>query len=510
MLSSFFSSASVVNSTYTPLANSQSACTSNAWGNGCAYVESSSGGYQNGQSYNANALLILPPASSSDFAKVSFVQPSNSSLLPSYEWSLNGTYGIQFNSSNASNGVQVQIVVSGDPIDSSDTPWAVIDSFTVNVNSVFSRATPLGTWPLRNGFSLAIQVSAIGDNNYYDDLVIDGLTLSPTVPRPTMGIAQSNLVWNSNPLPIVSAIGSMGSTWLRTNMRSASLAPTFASVVVSANKAGMHVIAQILTDSEDYDNPAAATGNNTSAFSELCGNSGGAMKVSQIDVSLFTQRFTTYLQALKAAGASVDAFEIGNELDWVCFNGDIPLGASGITASNLTPFIEKYAQLLQAAKNGLMVYYPDARLITFGAANCYLFSLSSCVQDPQNLLVALQNVGGINYLNLVDGFGEHLYPSSSNISAALTALQNMSNALGDGKPFWITEWGFGNAVGQTRYLEFRQFLELMNSTGLIPVAHLLLYDYSSNDGFSLLSGGTSGTVDPEARILAQYSSLIAP
>jgi hypothetical protein len=507
-LNSFFSSAAVVNNVSANLANTSSLCNSSQWSSGCAYL-SSEGSYQTGQSFPANSILVLPPASSSNFTKVIFNQPSSAALAASYQWSLSGSYGIEYAPNNLSGGVQVQVVVSGDPIDSSDAPWAVIDSFTVAQGAVVNRSSALGTWPLRNNFQLALQVSARGATNAYDNLLISQLSLTPTVPRPTLGIAQSNLSSDPNALGVISGVAAMGSASIRAAMANSFTAPTFVNSVLAANQAGMRVIAVIFPEGDDYDNAAESTayaGNAT--FTATCGYNSGALKLSQIDVWLFTQRFTRHLEALQAAGAQVDAFEIGNELDWGCFNGDIPIGQAGTTASSLTTFSSKYALLLQAARSVVDVYYPNSALLSFGAANCYLFNDSFCVQDPQNLLAGLQNISGTNYLELVDGFGEHLYPPSiSDTSATLTALQRMSAALGNSKPYWVTEWGFNSAnlSSQARYSAFRQFLELMNSSGAIAVSHLQLYDYSSNDGYGLLSGGTSGSLNPEARVFSQYN-----
>jgi len=44
----------------------------------------------------------------------------------------------------------------------------------------------------------------------------------------------------------------------------------------------------------------------------------GSRKLSAINLTKFTTRIRTEFDALKAAGLSIDAFEIGNELDWIC------------------------------------------------------------------------------------------------------------------------------------------------------------------------------------------------
>jgi len=45
-----------------------------------------------------------------------------------------------------------------------------------------------------------------------------------------------------------------------------------------------------------------------------------------VNLAKLAQRLRTQLDAVKAANLTIDAFEIGNEDDWICFNGDVPDG----------------------------------------------------------------------------------------------------------------------------------------------------------------------------------------
>jgi len=462
------------------------------------------GTFENGQTYSANNLLIMPPKVTTDFTQVLFNASGASALLSTATWNLTAKYGIQQSNGPIGAGAQVEIIAYGDPIDPTDSNSAVLDSFTVTSVGTDPRSTALGTWPLRSHFQIAIRVSA--GCCHAETLVADGLALNAVGPRPILGIAQSDLVWNPGASGLVTAIGGLGAPWLRTTIRSAGIAASLAALAVDANKAGMSLELTILQDPEDYDDLTSAYNNNTAAFTELCGWAGGSMIFSQLNVALYSQRLETNLKALKAASADVAAFEIGNELDWVCFNGDITMGQSP-QASRMTAFIAKYALVLQESRRLIDLYYPQASLLTFGMANVGFSGAPSAVQDPQNLLVALKNVQGVNVLDQVDGFAEHIYPNPSSMAAALNPLASVTQALGSSKPFWITEWGFGNSTGVTRYSQLRQFLELANSTGSINIRHLFLYTYADGSGFSLMDN--DGVLDPSSRVIQQYNSLIS-
>lgn len=476
------------------------------WGN--AFLNSAGGKYQSGENYNKNSLTLLPPSSSMDFIKVFFYKPTQAELDLGYSWMFQTNLGIASALGNSSRGVRVQVIVSGDRIDSTDLPWQVLDDFKVFKDKVLNYSTPLGTWPLRKNFYLALQVSALGPNNYFDNLILDSPSIIPTTQRPTLGIVQPDLIWDSNPIAKVDSIQSLGANWIRTNIRSIDTVSKYVEIVREANQKGLKVLANILQEEGDYaPNEAISYANAGEDFNKLCGWSSGALRFSWLNVSLFSKRLETHLKQLQAAKASVHAFEIGNELDWACFNGDISLGTGNIiTSADMKGFLEKYAMVLSESQRLIKLYYPTADVITFGAANCYLFTKQNCIQDPVNLLIGLKSINGKNHLNDATGIGMHLYPDSKSIWDARTTLISYSNALGNTAPFWVTEWGFRSLNEADRYVAYKSFLEYMNMTWWIPISKLFLFSYQTSDSYGLVDSNAAPY--PSARVVMQYRKML--
>lgn len=486
---------------------------------GGAFLIGANGLYQSGQSFSSSGLLVLPPADSFDFIKVNFTKPGQTELDQNFIWYLSGTYGIQKAQSNYSQGVRVQIVVAGDPIDSTDAKYAVVDDFIVTQKNTISRKSSFGTWPLRKNFYFSIQVSTLGSGNINENLIIDGLTVKSNNRRPWLGIAQSNLLWDQNYNSIISGISTAGSKWIRTNLSTSSNAPFFTKTVLAANQTNLKVLAIIMPEYyEDYTDPANSIGNADSTqdgpFKKKCGFSTGALKVSMIDIELFSARLENNLKYLKSASANIDAFEIGNELDWVCFNGDITLGTKPIATNLPQQFYIKYAQMLKESKRLISIYFPTSQVLSFGTANPGLFgSVDSYVQDPQNILASLTFLNNVNYLQYVDAIGIHLYPgsaSAADIYNAKKTISNYSNISNASKPIWITEFGFYSVAknfSAIRYSGIRFFIELINSFTDVSISSLFLYTYSlPGDGFSFVD--TQGNIEPSIRIVNQYNQLL--
>mgnify|MGYP001293364677 CR=1 FL=1 len=240
----------------------------------------------------------------------------------------------------------------------------------------------------------------------------------------------------------------------------------------------------------------------------------GAPKVSMINIELYSKRLENNLKYLKSVGAKVDAFEIGNELDWVCFNGDIPLGSKPIATGLPQQFYIKYGDMLKQSKRLIDMYYPGSKVLSFGAANPGLFGAAdSYVQDPQNMLATLTYLNSINYLQYVDAIGIHLYPASTNLVDILKAkntISNYSSVSNSNKPIWITEWGFSlptQTSSAVRYSGIRSFIELVNSMSETAISNIFLYTfYLPGDGFSFVD--SSGNTDASIRVINQYNKLL--
>ena len=120
----------------------------------------------------------------------------------------------------------------------------------------------------------------------------------------------------------------------------------FVEVVRQAKQAGLKMLVAVTQSLDDYNN--AVADNAGPAFHKLCGGPGGSLKFSQIDLKKFKDRLRGLLAALKAARLAVDTFEIGNEVDWVCFNGDVPFGHDA-GPNDVAIAVRGYARFLEAA-----------------------------------------------------------------------------------------------------------------------------------------------------------------
>jgi len=180
-------------------------------------------------------------------------------------------------------------------------------------------------------------------------------------------------------------------------------------------------LANVLQAEADYDE-GHQNQNAGEDFRKRCGWSRGSGKLSQINSAKLAQRLRTQLDAVKAANLTIDAFEIGNEDDWICFNGDVPDGHTPTEAEWMTA-VRGYAHFLKAAAEVIRDphHFPNAKIITFGIAHGsdrwdhppHHFS------NPARMVAMLRNLDGFNYLDNsiyhVDGYGTHIYPNPDNL-----------------------------------------------------------------------------------------------
>ncbi|HEY6371449.1 MAG TPA: glycoside hydrolase [Candidatus Sulfotelmatobacter sp.] len=293
----------------------------------------------------------------------------------------------------------------------------------------------------------------------------------------------------------------------------------FVNEVKLAKQNNLQVLANVLAAQADYDegyqNP-----NPGEDFRKRCGWPQGSSELSKINLAQLAQRLRFQFDAVKAAHLTIDAFEIGNEVDWICFNGDVSNGHSP-TESELMTTVRGYAHFLRTAAEVIRDprYFPNAKIITFGIAHGsdrwdhppHHFS------NPARMVALLRNLEGFNYLDNaiyhINGYGTHIYPDPDNLEQSVTDLVHQDAAiLGPDKPFWITEWGlpsarYPNKQGQTRSDGIRNFYAVLDKLH-IRFGPPFYYAYSPG-GSQLIDG--NGALLPEASALAlRQSSTPSP
>jgi len=333
-----------------------------------------------------------------------------------------------------------------------------------------------------------------------------------------IGIDRSNLTKESAAVQekTLQDIHALHATWFR-DVLSGTTPQTvakFVNEVRLAKQDNLKFLANVLAAQADYDEGYQSQ-NAGEEFRKRCGWPQGSSKLSQINLAKLAQRLRIQFNAVKAANLTIDAFEIGNEVDWICFNGDVPDGHTP-TEAELTTAVRGYAHFLKVAAEVIRDprYFPNAKIITFGIAHGsdrwdkppHHFS------NPARMVALLRNLDGFNYLDNaiyhVDGYGTHIYPNPDNLEQSVTDLIRQDAAiLGPDKPFWITEWGlpsnkYPNKQGQTRSQAFRNFYAILDKLH-IPFGPPFYYAYSPG-GSQLIDA--NGALLPEARALAVRAS----
>ncbi|HTA37563.1 MAG TPA: hypothetical protein VK760_00735 [Candidatus Acidoferrales bacterium] len=243
----------------------------------------------------------------------------------------------------------------------------------------------------------------------------------------------------------LAGISALGATWFR----DVYVANTphglddFVNELRMAKQLKLKLLVELLPVPDDFDGIQPENGGDE--FFKVCGWRSGSRKLSLIDLNKFSARIDTQFAALKAAGVTVEAFEVGNEFDLICFNGDVPNGRAATQAEFVTA-VRAYAHYLKTSAEAIRKYYPNAKILTFPLAavlnerggGMHHFS------NPARMIADLRNLDGYDYLDNanyhVDAYGLHVYPTRGRI--AKTTRDKMSTvAILNDKPIWITEWG---------------------------------------------------------------------
>jgi hypothetical protein len=192
----------------------------------------------------------------------------------------------------------------------------------------------------------------------------------------------------------------------------------------------------------------------------------GTYPLSKINLAAYQKRIEQQFAAVRAAGEMVDAFEIGNELDLYCNDADSPTGAEWakhqwkwfLSPAQVQTFVRGYAPYLAASVASIRKYFPKAQIITYGnslPASAPLMEALASVRDANGKVT--------DYTKLVDGYGSHLYPTST---TTLNMVEDATNSLRyeaahyphvDEKPIWITEWNPAGSSfwnGQPWYFQY--------------------------------------------------------
>ncbi len=214
--------------------------------------------------------------------------------------------------------------------------------------------------------------------------------------------------------------------------------------VTQVHRNGMKMLAIIGGQVSDFDQKDYLT-------PEVSGCQWGAYPLSKIKLGALKQRLVNQFEALKSAGLTIDAFELGNELDLYCNDADMPKTSEFaahqwkwfLSDQQVQAFAKGYAPFIKTSVDVIRQYFPHAKIITCGMGNP--------TGNSAPLIAALANLkdssgNPFDYTTLVDGYGSHLYAGADTTldivtrgNQELTAQAAVLPHIQE-KPIWITEW----------------------------------------------------------------------
>ena len=334
---------------------------------------------------------------------------------------------------------------------------------------------------------------------------------------PELGIDRSGLGnWDiAYKTKALEQIHALHARWFRDGVDGATPDQVAKSVelVRLVNQNGLKMLAIIGPSYKDFD-PGYKNPNAGQDFQSRCGWPQGSGELSKVNLTTFSQHLHSVLGAVKGANLTIDAFEIGNEYDWICFNGDVPNGHTA-SAAEIKTLLSGYGEFLKTAAIAIRKYFPNAKIITFGIAHSddrYDKPAHHISHPAATIIAGLRHVNGFNYLDNslyhVDGYGAHIYPWSGDVASSVrSTLGEDASALTD-KPLWVTEWGFlshsafPNKKGQTLDQGVQEmldaFVSISSSTRLGPV---MFYSYSG-----WLADPKTQEILPLANVVSAYGA----
>lgn len=325
---------------------------------------------------------------------------------------------------------------------------------------------------------------------------------SPPWDEPRFGINRVNMAWLSPEArrQVLADMAAHGVELVRLSLTS----PFEASIdaVKVADAEGMAVLLEIPLTRGDFVRTGAEPRSGLGRAWDVYG-------LSDIDLTRFRAQFGAALRRIDAAGIALEAIEIGNEINWAPFNGDLHVyPQTGVHTARSVAELEKRRAFERGLNNYVMMtaivryqleaarHNRDAKIISAG-----LSDISGRLADSRGIerldaaeVVALLRERGIE--RFIDAYGMHLYPdvgaSAEAREARIRSLLSFCAPPPSGRPCSVTEWGVPNPsrtcppadAGRAEVVEeVRTLLAELMSSGHVTTA--FYYDWDSESPYSV-------------------------
>jgi hypothetical protein len=310
-----------------------------------------------------------------------------------------------------------------------------------------------------------------------------------------IGVNRPHLAWTDNANDILDQIAA---NFPAVRLSANGPIDKVAQTVIHARRDGLHVLLVIPMGLADFYDKGAAP-------RPGAGSLRAVNHLSQLNVTLLHDQVAHLVSELDQAKVALDAIEVGNEINWSGFNGDLPvfgvgrayndINEMGEYRQNMMEGLRRYALAVKTIKNILRASAFQQHTIVVGAGlasemkDAFLQRSGGTTLPPRAFNAALKQFDGAADL---DAFAIHIYPNVGEQGAGAQAaiVDTVASALDecapDGRDCYITEWGFvlpsdSCPTPDPRNVEFRIFLDaVQREEASHPVKAAYVYDWDTS------------------------------
>lgn len=383
----------------------------------------------------------------------------------------------------------------------------------------------------------------IGLGTWQTGAQFDAVTVSHVV---RMGAAQSNLFWyaggdREQQYGVLDAMKGSGVNRVRLNLAKPNQLNDVIDLARHADDQGLEVLLSIgLSGNAAYYPPGATP--ITRGNSEL-------YRLSDLRPDEFGSALRGYLLDLRSAGVDLNALNIGNEVNWFGFNGDLPEITGGRIYGerpgdrelewddpdfkNFRQGVQNWGRAISVAQRAVDDIFQgsDVKIVTGGFADIpdrYVGNIGGSIVRPELLLQLLQGSHpnqpstAPDYIANADYIGTHIYPYRPYNTDPAEGYESIKNhiglvmdpvvaKIGTSTTFWIDEFGFRRSVTEQQRLQlFRWFMLALYDRSFVDITWGEVYVYNfirpneTTPKEELLNVYEYGALLPPGLIFADY------
>lgn len=241
--------------------------------------------------------------------------------------------------------------------------------------------------------------------------------------------------------------------------------------------------------------------------------------LSRLDLTRLEAQVDDMLDFVVAEDIAVAGIELGNELNWSGFNGDLPLAPSGAWIEAMSQLdaptqqafargVDRYVEAIRLVEAALRARDMDVPVVLGAMADIdgQFVRQSGGMLVAPDIVVAMLEARGA--LALTDAVAVHLYaPLRLDVETDARAgmlgqvLDDCGTPALGGQPCWITEYGIAqwqdacdvsDEARRDAIAALNQYLSQPGSAARVPAT--FFYDWSDSAHFSLVRCGRLSTL----------------